>query len=89
MAAASGRAIASPTTVTAITFSRSMVRTTSSASNRLVIVGNTTDWPVVIAIMTAHCAAPCISGGRIMSLVSGASATRLAMSSYELASSPV
>ena len=32
IAATRGRAIASPTTVTVITFSRSMVRTTSSAS---------------------------------------------------------
>ena len=72
IAAASGRAIASPTTVTAITFSRSIVRTTSSASKRSVTVENTTDCPVVIAVMTAHCAAPCISGGRIISLDSGA-----------------
>ena len=72
MAATSGLAIASPTTVTAITFSRSMVRTTSSASKWSTTEGKTTVCPVVIAVMTLHCAAPWISGGRIISLLPGA-----------------
>ncbi len=47
-AGASGRAIASPTTVTARIFSRSMVVTTSSTSRWSVMGENTTDWPVFI-----------------------------------------
>ena len=80
-ASASGRAIASPTTVTASTFSRSIVATTSSTSRWLVTGENTTDWPVFIAVKTAHCAAPCISGGNTISVVPGESVHRAAISS--------
>ena len=45
------------------------------------VVGNTTVCPVVRAVMTAHCAAPCMSGGSVKILVPGFSATRLAISS--------
>ena len=81
MASAIGRAIASPTTVNRHHLLPLDRATTSSASKWLDAVGNTTVWPVVSAVMTAHCAAPCISGGRIKILVPGFSATRLAISS--------
>ena len=81
MASAIGRAIASPTTCTASTFSRSIVSTTSSASKRLGVAENTTDWPVVSADITLHCAAPCISGGRVKILAPGFAITRFAISS--------
>ena len=89
MAATKGRAIASPTTVTTETFSRSMVRTTSSASKWSTTVGKTTDCPLVSAVITLHWAAPWISGGRIINLVPGPSATLVAISSTESAGSPV
>ena len=42
-------------------------------------MANTTDWPVVSAVMTPHCAAPWISGGSIMILMPGLAAARSAI----------
>lgn len=72
-----------------MTFSRSMVRTTSSASKWSTTVGKTTVWPVVIAVITLHWAAPWISGGRIISLVPGPDAARCTISSIDDEGSPV
>ena len=66
-----------------------MVRTTSSASKWSTTEGKTTVWPVVIAVITLHCAAPWISGGRIISLVPVPPASLPTISSSELVGSPV
>ena len=51
--------------------------------------GKTTVCPLVSAVITLHWAAPWISGGRIINLVPGPSATLAAISSTESAGSPV
>ena len=66
-----------------------MVRTTSSASKWSTTEGKTTDCPVVSAVITLHCAAPWISGGRIINLVPALPASRATISSTEPAGSPV
>ena len=59
-ASTSGRAIASPTTVMTETFSRSIVRQISTASNGPEC--STTFAPQNSHIIDTHCAAACISG---------------------------
>ena len=60
----SGRSTASPTTVMVLAFSRSTVRQTSSGSSWRGLSGRMMVDPWAIIMKTAHCAAPCIKGGR-------------------------
>ena len=62
--------------VMVLAFSRSTVDHTSSGSTRRVSSGKTSVAPCAISMKQAHCAAPCMSGGRIMSRSGKLSASR-------------
>ena len=61
MASASGRAIASPIVFTLFTCSRSMMRSTASASKPRSVY-NTMVPPMKMVLPSIHCAPPCIIG---------------------------
>ncbi|SHW70040.1 Uncharacterised protein [Mycobacteroides abscessus subsp. abscessus] len=84
-----GRAMASPTTVAIAIFSRAMVSTISLALKPSTSLANTMVWPLLMPVITPHCAAPCISGGRIIIRISPAAEARSTISWADCAGSPV
>ncbi len=64
-----------------LAFSRSTTAHTSGGSTRCVSSGKMSVAPVAISMKQAHCAAPCMSGGRIMRRTGKLSASRSVSSS--------